>query len=257
MRIIICIFIFSVIFQSCNTTQVLKSTKSSNGISLDGDNNDWDNNSFYDEENDILLHFENDSEFLYLGFATDDIVKQAQILNMGFIVWFDKNGGNEKEIGIKFPVGMAGNFGVFKDQKEKAPKENIRYNEEITLVDSLTNIEIVRNENTKGNIRNLSEINGVWLSAKKHKGIFVYELKIAMFSNANDISIGLKPGKSKHSIGIGFETVELDMDKMKGKMPDKRKDMPPPDMPEGRNGKPGMRPDMNSLKYWVNLNIGN
>mgnify|MGYP003543312512 FL=1 len=47
------------------------------------------------------------------------------------------------------------------------------------------------------------------------------------------------------------------MDKMKEKMPDKRKDMPPPDMPEGRNKKPGMMPNMNSMKYWVSLNLGN
>lgn len=242
-------------FLSCSSTQDLKSTRSVGGMTLDGDNNDWDNNSFFDEDNDILLHFENDNEFLYLGFATDDIVKQSQILNMGFIVWFDKNGGTEKKLGIKFPLGMKGNFGFFNKPRQDAPNEEKNLNDEYSLVDSMTTIELVENEKTTGKIRNLSALSGIWLSAKKYKGIYVYELKIALYPKGYDISLGLKPGNAK-SIGIGFETVAPDMDKMREKMP-KRDDMPPTDMPEGRNKKPGMRPEMNFLKYWVNLKLVN
>ena len=249
---VICTFLFS-----CSSTQVLKSTKSSSGFTLDGDNNDWDNNSFYDEGNDILLHFENDKEFLYIGFATDDIVKQAQILNMGFIVWFDKTGGSEKKLGIKFPLGKMGNFSVIKDPKEELPKDNRILNEEMDLVDSMTTIEIVKDENTKGKIRSLSELKGLWLNAKKYKGVYIYELKIAMYSKDNDVSINLKPGSTNRSIGIGFETVEPDMSKMKEKMPERKGDMPPPDMPEGKNQKRGMKPNMNTLKYWVSLDVAN
>lgn len=257
MKIIVYLFpVFCAILLSCSTTQVLKSTKSVDGISLDGDNSDWKSGSFYDEENDILLNFVNDNEFLYVGFATDDIVKQSQILGMGFIVWFDKSGGSEKRIGIKFPLGLEGKFDQFKDQKEEIPRYKPGLNEEMILVDSMTRIEIVENENTKGRIRILSEISGVWLNAKKYKGIYVYELKIALYQKDHDVSIGLTPGKTKNSIGIGFETAAPDMDKMKGKMPN-RKEMPPPDMPEGRNGNRGMKPEMNSMKYWVRLDIVN
>jgi hypothetical protein len=87
-------------------------------------------------------------------------------------------------------------------------------------------------------------------------------MKIACFQEGNDVSLGLKHGKGSQSVGVGFETVGFDMEKMKGKMKEKMKgrgDMPPGDMPpdDGKNkmGK-GKMPNMQeNFKYWVKLSI--
>jgi len=254
--------LISLFVQSCGTTQEMHSLKTSAALILDGDNSDWGNNNFYDESSDIVLHFQNDADYLYIGFATDDIVKQSQIMRMGFIIWFDKEGGDEKRIGIKFPLGFMGKMEMEKQPTMEKPGENSFGKEDIIdMVDSTSTFEIVEDGRTSGKIRRISDMKGISLNAKKYKGVYIYELKIACLKGENDISLGLKHGDNSHVVGIGFETVGFDMEKMKEKVKGNKPpgDMPPGDMPpdDGKNrmGK-GKMPNMQeNFKYWVKLKI--
>ncbi|MEO6905990.1 MAG: hypothetical protein ABI148_06490 [Ginsengibacter sp.] len=77
-----------------------------NGITVDGNVQDWNSLKHYDNQSRLFFDFKNDSNDLYLCFQTKDETNQAKIMRSGMkIILSDKINGKHKSI-INFPLGI-------------------------------------------------------------------------------------------------------------------------------------------------------
>ena len=61
--------------------------------------------NFVEKEN-VSVGFFNDQDYLYVSLISSARYPQRQFMARGFTIWFDPDGGKNKELGIKFPLGM-------------------------------------------------------------------------------------------------------------------------------------------------------
>lgn len=248
-----CITVFIIFFNGCSSLDIKNSIWPENEIKIDGANNDWQSNTFYVKDKDLLIGFQNDSQYLYLTVSTSERNNISQILGRGFIIWIDNEGGDAKKFGIKYPRGIIGT-GMFTVNKEDANKSDM-LNNMFELAESDIQMELIGPGENEKKVRNISEVKEITAKIGLFKNIFTYELKIALYNDFENVyGIGVKNNKS--TIGVGFETTEIDMDKMKPRTSEKM-DRPPNDM---GNDRPKMKPGMNEnmqeqLKYWVKVKL--
>lgn len=94
----------------CNG-QRLSSRWRDRDVLVDGDPTEWYNASTYLESQKVSVGVMNDDARLYVLLTSADRSVQRQVLARGFTVWFDPKGGEHKDLGIKFPLGMRERFG--------------------------------------------------------------------------------------------------------------------------------------------------
>ena len=89
----------------CGKT-VLLSTWRYRPITIDGKYTDWDKSTaYYDETTKAVLNLANDAEYLYICLISRNREIETNIMEAGLTAWFDPDGGQKKEIGIRFPIG--------------------------------------------------------------------------------------------------------------------------------------------------------
>lgn len=108
-KIITGILAFSLIsfllMDGCRKPENLQSKWLGREIVIDGNDSDWrDYSFFYDDKTRSCIGVYNDDANLYLCLQTMDENIQRQILTRGLFVWFNRTGGNNKELGICFPT---------------------------------------------------------------------------------------------------------------------------------------------------------
>ncbi len=252
LKIFICITGFILFFNGCSGIEIKNSAWAENVITIDGANDDWQSNTFYVKENDLLIGFKNDSQYLYLTVSTSDRNNINQILGRGFIIWIDNEGDDAKKFGIKYPRGIMGS-GMITIKKEDESISDM-LNNMFELARSDSQIELMGPGEKEKKIRNVLDLKEITAKIGMVKNVFSYELRIALHKDFENVyGVGVKSNKS--TIGVGFETTEIDMEKMKPRM--EKMDRPPDDM---GNERPKMRPGMKEgiqgqLKYWVKIKL--
>ncbi|UCE02499.1 MAG: hypothetical protein JSW67_14850 [Candidatus Latescibacterota bacterium] len=74
-------------------------------IVIDGQAGDWQSVlSTFDEKGDV--GFLNDDKHLYICFIPRDPQIENQMIVRGLTVWFDREGGDKKTLGVRFPLGL-------------------------------------------------------------------------------------------------------------------------------------------------------
>lgn len=76
-----------------------------NEIKIDGRIQDWKDGLVYVEKKKVSFGLVNDDRFLYMCLVSGDRSVQMRIIRQGLNLWFDLRGGDNKVIGIKYPVG--------------------------------------------------------------------------------------------------------------------------------------------------------
>jgi hypothetical protein len=200
---------------------------------------EWAGSRFALEDEGVSVGLLNDGEFLYLSLETRDRGAGMQMLHRGFTVWFDPDGGDDKALGVEFPLagrqpgagmGIPGMEmpgmemlgpgkmpeGETPDRAGKEPdlaEMDKRIGEAIAAMD-----EFVIYGPGKGDVhpRVMGEGKGVDVRVGVTGGAFVYELKVPLArTSEHPYGIGVEPGRS---IGVGFVTPEMDKTAMKGGM---------------------------------------
>ncbi|MCJ7580929.1 MAG: hypothetical protein MUP98_10395, partial [Candidatus Aminicenantes bacterium] len=99
------------VFVSCENYQILSQWRDKN-IVVDGESGDWLDALTYVEEFNISLGMANDSEFLYICAVVENPLVRMRVMRQGLTVWFDPNGGRDKTLGIRFPLGSLESEGL-------------------------------------------------------------------------------------------------------------------------------------------------
>jgi len=241
-------------------------------ITIDGKDNEWGGATIYAEKEKVSLTILNDSDYMYIRINSRDHSVQTQVLGMGFTLWFDPNDGKNKTFGIHFPLGMH-NIGM----PMMAGNHQVNQGEIIQqMLARLTDEMEILGPGEKNTLRiSLAEAkeHGINVGLDCSSGNLVYELKVPFVQGEDHLfAIGLKVTEfgTNRTIGIGFETPEIDMEGMKKNMEEKGmgmptggSGMPPGGMPGGgmpHGGMPGGEmhggPEMpKRLQLWTTVKL--
>jgi hypothetical protein len=250
--------------EGCEKPIELKSKWCDCEITVDGIDEEWGRATIYAEKAKVSLTLLNDENYMYVRIYSRDRQVHAQVLGMGFTIWFDPDGGKDKTFGIHFPLGahevsMPMMPGFYEpNQDERLEKMFTKLLDEIEIIGS-------DQKDTSRISFSEAEMHGINVRLGYSGGNLVYELKVPFSQDEEHLfAIGLDAAEIDTSItiGIGFETPEIDAEEMKKKreegdmgMPPRGSGTPPGGMPPG-----GLRggPEMpERLSVWTKVKLAN
>lgn len=236
--IFIMLFVF-ILNSKCAKQIELSSKWRDSEIFIDGIDNEWGSATIYVAKAKVSITLINDNQDLYIRLCSRDRQVHAQVLGMGLTIWFDPDGGKEKTLGIRFPLGMKDTPMMTRtregDQGERLQK---------MLEESTNELEILRSDGEEINRILLTEAktHGIDVKMGFSRGNLVYELKVPLIQDEEHlyaIDIDTPEADAGPLIGIGFETPEFSMKEMREKMEEGGTGMPGEGPPPGGDRMPG------------------
>ena len=94
------------VLAGCTTTQSLTSQVPQTTIVLDGRTADWEGALHPVENEDFSMGVQNDGSHLYIALVTSSREFMATTILGGLTFYLDAEGGKDKSLGVRFPVGM-------------------------------------------------------------------------------------------------------------------------------------------------------
>jgi hypothetical protein len=263
--ILIFFLMSSILFlNGCKEPLELQSKWLDKEIVIDANDNDWqDYPFFYNEKTRSRIGVYNNDANLYLCFQTMDEDIQRQILSQGLFVWFNKTGGEEKELCVCFPrgrrlYGLGGPPGRSPDRPdpptERAPGDRNMppgrpFDPDSDIIEE---IRLFTSDKDGGRQYTFQEAANLGIFVRytvDQRKRFIYELKIHLAESNKATYAAVESAANK--IGIGFMTTKSGGRSKAGGMG--REGMGGGGMGGGPRG--GMGPSRDSLEIWVNVTL--
>jgi hypothetical protein len=99
----------------CSSSHLLESRWSDGQATIDGIGSGWPDTLVALEDKRTFVGLLNDSDYFYVSLVTTNRDLEDQIIRRGLTIWFDRDGGEKKHFGIRFPLGIA-SFARFRDR---------------------------------------------------------------------------------------------------------------------------------------------
>ncbi len=199
--------------------ETLRSEPPPAGIRIDGDPSEWAGRMVSEKKPEGSLGVANDGRYLYLCLASTDPTVPRRILGSGLTVWFDPKGGGDHVLGIRYPVGLAGERGGPPpgDAAGDAPEgfggyggspadsgDTHRERVRRRMEDMMEALEVVTADGPLRQTVEGAAAEGILARAGWIDSTFVYELRVPLArSGAIPFAVGAEPGTT---IGLGLET---------------------------------------------------
>ena len=188
---------------ACRQSASLKSDWATTLPHIDGDATDWAKKLHFFEKENFAVGIQNDNDYLYICFVSNDANLARRITRVGATLWIDSDGGTDKKSGIKFPLG----FMQFAGQETPPSRES--------RPDMLAALELILPSTETPQRQRVDETTGLHVALSNGSEQFVYEIRIAR--NDKDAHFSL-PQDAGPKIGVGFELNEIDRDAMREMM---------------------------------------
>jgi hypothetical protein len=215
------IFIGLIFLINCaSQTPYISKTKDID-IQIDGNPEEWTGSLQYFDDAGLGYSIRHDQENIYLVAVTNDRQMIRQIRARGLLIWFDVTGKTNKEVGIKYPVGLLPQY-LHRDQgtgRDFSNPPKIQTDFEFYLKGKKKQLLPLYNNDL--NIR---------IEPIKNRGIFAVEIAIPVRVIYEKKSL---PPSGK--LGIGFELAELDQEAIRSSKRDGMNQRPE-GMGPGRGG---------------------
>ena len=198
--------LLSLFFTSCANLQ-FKSGWKDKDIKIDGRSDDWIGSLTYVDKQNISLGVMNDTDYLYVCLAAEDQAMIRRILRQGMILWFNPEGGKNKTLGIKYPVGRQ--VMPPEEREMKRPGSEASPQKKRPAAISISNELEILQDSKVPITTSIDNLKGIQISLKRSTGLIVYELKIPLKANPDlPFAIGTQQGSE---IGIGIEVPKMYM----------------------------------------------
>jgi hypothetical protein len=192
------------LFCGCKSIE-LKSYWRDREIKIDGNGDDWQGKTWVIKDlPNVAVGFMNDDKYLYLSLSISDRSLQRQIMFRGLTLWFDRSGGEEKKLGIHYPLGMGMMDAPM--NRRRSPDEFDRMRDSMpNFPDKFSNeVEILGPAEGEHQRMKIQETGGIEIALRSNNGLLVYEMKIPLEDNGpKPYAIGTTIGSI---IGVGAET---------------------------------------------------
>jgi hypothetical protein len=170
-------------------------------ITIDGKNTEWRDSLIVIDDKETSVGIVNDDEFLYIFLTSTDRGVARQILMRGLTLWFDRDGGNDKKFGIRYPLGMAGNVARNGGRMDADSVVTDNRREQMARVPD--ELEIYNSAESEPHRMAISESGGIEAKYHMSEDTLVYELKVPLTDNMHPFAIGAKAGSF---IGVGLDS---------------------------------------------------
>ena len=170
-------------------------------ITIDGKNTEWRDSLIVIDNKETSVGLVNDDEFLYIFITSTDRGVARQIFMRGLTLWFDRDGGNDKKFGIRYPLGMSGNFARNGERTDRDSGEVDTRREQMAHVPD--ELEIFNSGESDPHRMAISESGGIEAKFRMSEDTLVYELKVPLTDNMHPFAIGAKAGTF---IGVGLDS---------------------------------------------------
>ncbi|MFH1440993.1 MAG: hypothetical protein ABIH18_02990 [Candidatus Omnitrophota bacterium] len=195
-------------------------------INIDGKYTDWNETTiYYDEKTKVVFNLVNDADYLYVCLISRNREIETEIMESGFTMWFDPDGGKKKVFGISFPIGLRRmgmsiedekNRDISRDWREQEDRGGLidrdkerltdnNFNKRLETLEGLQSKLEILIKNNKPLELSLEEAGKLGIEAKvgRENDYFVYELKVPLVKSTEHIyAIEIKEGIP---IGLGLE----------------------------------------------------
>ncbi len=190
----------------------LASGWATDGVEVDGVNDEWIGAITYFEKQDVTVGLLNDDEFLYVSLVTSGPVGRLAMAT-GLTVWFDPDGGKDEWYGIRFPVppeqserprGGRGGRGADGRAGGRSGGRAGGGRGGTSSLERMREVELVGPGDLSRRRLPLPVGGGLEVAIRNNGPTFVYELKVALARNDDyRMGLGVEPGSE---IGVGFVT---------------------------------------------------
>jgi hypothetical protein len=223
----------------CSKTYEFDSAWRDRAIVVDGNNEDWEGVTSYIDEAKIAVGILNDERFLYVNLVLWEPTQRMQAMGMGLTLWFDPEGGKEKTLGIRYPLGMEGGGpfggepfrggrpegrpqgdgpqdGERQDGNRRGTRADRENPEEMQgkFLEAATELEVLGPRDIDRHRYDLTDAGGVEVRVNPLKDCLVYELKVPLQKEPGDkFALGVAAGEK---IGVVLETPEMERPQMPG-----------------------------------------
>ncbi|MEM8488810.1 MAG: hypothetical protein AAF564_24915 [Bacteroidota bacterium] len=203
---------FLLLLPACSSTKTIQSQYATTVPAIDANVNDWDGGVKQVEKERFSLGVSNDTDYLYLAFMSRDESVTRQIMTRGLMIWLDAEGGKDKSLGVKYPVGLmasdarggmgrgAGNFdaGGSEEARQQQAQRIQAASEKM-----LAQLEVIGDETAAERIGSEDTISA---SGSYDYGILTFELRLPLAS-LNGLPVD---EASSAVVGVGLEVPEID-----------------------------------------------
>ena len=90
----------------CKSAMSLTSGTADRDIEIDGSEAEWVNILQPIADENFAVGILNDDEYLYISLVSADMRVRSKIMALGMTLWLDESGGQDKSLGIRFPLGI-------------------------------------------------------------------------------------------------------------------------------------------------------
>lgn len=195
-------------------------------LTIDGNDTDWPDAAPVLIAGGLAASVANDEEYLYLRVRATDRLAAARLLYGGLTVWIDRNGGEKRSVGVRYPVGTRlpdpasrrggqGNAGPLDAPSSTDPAATAgqRNGASRPLPDpgEIVPARVEFLGPGKDDVRSLVVEHlpaGVAVGLARAQDALVYELRLPLVTSPDrPVAVGASPGAR---LGVGLETGKIE-----------------------------------------------
>lgn len=195
------IFIGLIFLINCASQTTIMSKKADNQILINGHPEEWQDDLQYFEDINLSFSVRHNADNIYLVLVTNNQGMIRQIHSRGLFIWFNNARNRDKQVGIKFPVGLSSEFLMTNHNKQGPTSSEMIVATEFEFHEKGKEKIIMPLFNNQLNIK---------IEPIRSKDIFAVEMAIP-----HEVIYGKKQPAPPSKLGIGIELVEIDQSKMK------------------------------------------
>lgn len=182
-------------------------------IKIDGADSEWTGVLTYLEKEKLAYSISNDSSAIYLCLVFDREI-QRQVNMFGFTIWLDATGKNQKNFGVRYPLGMI-NF----DREAMPDPMQLREDPEAMheqIAQMRGEIEVIGPDKDDRNRFAANSSFGIQAACTGAPDTLICELKIPLqMAPGRPYAIGAAPSQT---LSLGFEMGEMNREQMRERM---------------------------------------
>jgi|GEM_PF-1245284 len=170
-------------------------------VTIDGENTEWEGVIKEVSDQQLGIGLLNDEEFLYMALVVGNHREQLKLLASGCTIWLGDSEDNNKQFGVRYPIGIPRN------ERRDFMQKMIERGDNQDLCDAYaaqtTMMELVTEASGENRQVAVGE-EGIEVVAKPSGTVVLYELKVPL-ALAGDIA-GCMTSDSECEISVGIET---------------------------------------------------
>ncbi len=170
---------------------------------IDGKGSGWRDTLIVLDDKNTSVGVLNDSVYLYARLVTTNREFERQIIRQGLTFWFDRDGGEQKKFGIRFPLGLNRPAGFQRGQR--GGDENTGTLPRDSILVPVNDLEILGPGEGEAHRMTFAEATGIDARFQTSRDTLTYTLKVPTSSSGYfPFTIGTSPGTV---VGVTIETL--------------------------------------------------